>query len=163
SPMPPPDAVKAGKVPPLSDEDRRTLARWIDLGCPIDLDYEPKTPEQRGHGWMLDDNRPILTLTLPQPGANATLSRILIGMHDYYTGIDPKTFTVTADFALGGVPAGENLAAKFTPKSQGVWEWALDKPVTALPRGKLTVSVKDRQGNEMRIERTFAVGASSKD
>src|SRR5262249_23977697 len=32
SPMPPPDAVKAGKVKPLTDEDRRTLVRWIGLG-----------------------------------------------------------------------------------------------------------------------------------
>ena len=40
--MPPPDAVKAGKVAPLTDEDRRTLVRWIDLGCPIDLDVRPE-------------------------------------------------------------------------------------------------------------------------
>ena len=62
SEMPPPAAVKAGKVKPLTDEDRRTLARWIDLGCPIDLDYDPDHPEKRGYGWMLDDNRPVLTL-----------------------------------------------------------------------------------------------------
>ena len=31
---------KAGKVQPLTDEDRRTICRWIDLGCPIDLDYD---------------------------------------------------------------------------------------------------------------------------
>ena len=46
--MPPPEAVagtyagpngKKIKVAPLSDEDRLTLVRWIDLGCPIDLDY----------------------------------------------------------------------------------------------------------------------------
>ncbi|MGH7225087.1 MAG: hypothetical protein ACRELF_17840, partial [Gemmataceae bacterium] len=30
--MPPPKAVKSGKVKPLTDEDRRTLVRWIDLG-----------------------------------------------------------------------------------------------------------------------------------
>ena len=39
--MPPPDAVEAGKVKQLSDVDRRTLVRWIDLGCPIDLDFDP--------------------------------------------------------------------------------------------------------------------------
>ena len=43
--MPPPEAVAGtyvapdGKiqVPGLTDEDRLTLVRWIDLGCPIDL------------------------------------------------------------------------------------------------------------------------------
>src|SRR6185503_15682722 len=61
--MPPPEAVagtyegpdgKKVKVEPLSDEDRRTIVRWIDLGCPIDYDYDPKDPAKRGRGWMLD-------------------------------------------------------------------------------------------------------------
>src|SRR5262249_47176290 len=43
--MPPPEAVagtykgpdgKRVKVAPLSEEDKLTLARWIDIGCPID-------------------------------------------------------------------------------------------------------------------------------
>jgi hypothetical protein len=156
--MPPPDAVKAGKVKPLSDEDRLTLVRWIDLGCPIDLDYDPARPGERGYGWMLDDTRPTLTLTSPRAGVNPPLTRILVGMHDYYTGLDMDSFEVVADFALDGVAAGQNLAPKFKGKTTGVWELALAKPLTELPKGKLTVSVKDRQGNLTRIERTFAVG-----
>ncbi len=88
--MPPPDAVKAGKVAPLTDEDRLTLVRWIDLGCPIDLDYDPKNPAKAGFGWMLDDQRPTLTLTSPQAGANPPLDRILIGMHDYGSGLERR-------------------------------------------------------------------------
>ena len=65
---------------------------------------------------------------------------------------------MTADFALADGAAGENLAAKFKPAAPGVWELKLDKPITALPKGKLTVSVKDRQGNVTVIERTFSVG-----
>ncbi len=159
--MPPPEAVKSGKVQPLTDEDRRTIVRWIDLGCPIDLDYDPTHPEKRGYGWMLDDNRPTLTLTYPKAGKNAELSRILIGMHDYDTGLDMDSFQVVADFAVDGVPAGENLAKKFQPKSQGVWELKLEKPITELAKGKLTVSVKDRQGNVTRIERRFSCGTKA--
>jgi hypothetical protein len=33
----------------------------------------------------------------------------------------------------------------------------LAKPLTALLKGKLTVSVKDRQGNISRVERRFSV------
>jgi hypothetical protein len=165
--MPPPEAVAgtyAGpggqkiKVEPLSDEDRLTLVRWIDLGCPIDLDFDPAHPEQRGHGWLLDDNRPTLTLSEPKGGVNTNLARILVGMHDYDTGLDMKSFEVVADFAVDGVPAGEDLAPRFKSRSQGVWELRLDKPITELPKGKLTVSVKDGQGNTSRIERTFSVG-----
>jgi hypothetical protein len=164
--MPPPEAVagtyegadgKKIKVAPLSDEDRRTIVRWIDLGCPIDKDYDPRQPERRGNGWLLDDQRPTLTLTYPQAGANETLTRLLVGMYDYGTGLDMDSFQVVADFALDDVAAGKNLASKFKPKADGVWELQLSAPVRNLAKGKVTVSVKDRQGNISRIERTFSV------
>jgi hypothetical protein len=165
--MPPPDAIAGTyegldgakiKVAPLSDEDRRMVVRWIDLGCPIDHDFDPEHPENRGRGWMLDDQRPTLTLTYPRSGVNESLSRILIGMYDFDTGLDQDSFQVTADFPLDDVPAGENLASRFKPKSDGVWELHLGKPLAELSQGTLTVSVKDRQGNINRIERKFAVG-----
>jgi hypothetical protein len=165
--MPPPDAVAGTyeapdgwkiKVAPLTDEDRRTLVRWIDLGCPLDRDFDAKDPKKRGRGWMLDDQRPTLTLTYPKAGANESLTRLLVGMYDYGTGLDADSFTAVADFALDGVPAGENLAKKFRALPDSRWELTLSRPITDLPRGKLTVAVKDRQGNTTRIERTFSVG-----
>jgi hypothetical protein len=159
SAMPPPEAVagtykgpdgKQIKVAPLSDEDRRNLARWIDLGCPIDLDSKG--------GWFQDDNRPTLTVTYPRAGSNTEIGRILVGMHDYDSGLDLKSFTVTADFAVDGVQAGQNLAAKFQTKSPGVWELVLATPIRQLASGTVEVSVRDRQGNLTRLERTFTVG-----
>lgn len=167
--MPPPDAV-AGKykglngnlvkVAALTDEDRRTIIRWIDLGCPIDVDpkFNPKDPSPKSYGWFGDDQRPTLTLTHPSPGRNPSLNRILVGMQDTYTGLDLDSFEVVADFPLAGLSAGQNLATKFRPKTQGVWELVLDRPLTDLPRAQLTISVKDRQGNVSRIERVFSVG-----
>ena len=143
--MPPPAAVKDGSVKPLTDEDRLTIVRWIDLGCPIDLDP--------AHGWMLDDQRPTLTVATPKIGSNPPLDRILIGMHDY-AGLDEKSFGVIADFAVNGMPAGTNLAPQFKTTASGVWELPVS-PALTLPRGKLRVSVKDKQGNATRIERTF--------
>ena len=137
--------------------------RWIDLGCPIDLDYDPQAPDTRNFGWMLDDNRPTLTLTAPQPCANTSFDRIVIGAHDYYTGLAPGSFTVMADFPINGIPPGENLAPKFKALSPGVWELKFPQPVKALPRSTLAISVKDRQGNETKIERTFSVDAARAD
>ncbi len=164
--MPPPDAV-AGKylgpdgkpitVVALSDEDRLTLVRWIDLGCPLDLDYDAEHPDRRGFGWMGDDKRPTLTLTWPRRGENHSLDRIVIGMFDYYSGLDENSLEVIADAEIGGVPAGQNLASKFTTDKLGMWSWTLPEPITKLPLTKLVVSVKDRQGNTSRIERTFSV------
>jgi hypothetical protein len=81
-------------------------------------------------------------------------------MHDHETGLDLTSFRVVADFPLCGAAAGRDLAPRFKPRSPGVWELTLPEPLTRLPRGKLTVSVKDRQGNITRIERTFAVVAA---
>jgi len=156
--MPPPEAVKSGKVQALTEEDKLTLVRWIDLGCPIDLDYDAKAPEKRGFGWMLDDQRPTLTLTYPKPGANAELTRLVVGMHDYDTGLDAASFKVTADFEIDGIKPGENLASKFKDKGDGVREYALGTPVKELKGGIITVVVKDRQGNTTRVDRTISVG-----
>jgi hypothetical protein len=153
--MPPPAAVKSGKVAPLTDEDKLTLVRWIDLGCPIDLSYDPAKPQATGFGWALDDQRPTLTLASPKAGANPPLERILIGMHDYGSGLDAASFEVVADFAVNGAVAGQNLASQFKSLGGGVFEWRLSSSVS-VPRGKLTVSVKDKQGNVTRIERIFA-------
>ena len=156
--MPPPEAVESGKVKPLSDEDRMTLVRWVDLGCPIDLASDPKNPTARGNGWLLDDVRPTLALTSPQAGANPPLARILVGAHDYNTGLDAGSFAVVADFAIDGTKPGEHLAQKFKALPGGRWVLELAQPIKELPRGKLTVSVKDKQGNITRIDRTFSVG-----
>jgi hypothetical protein len=164
--MPPPEAVAGTyvapdgrkiKVAPLSAEDKLTLVRWIDLGCPIDLQYDPTNPTQPGQGWLLDDNRPTLTVTLPAAGSTEPLTRILVGMHDYYTGLDLKSFRVVADFPLDGAAAGVNLAPRFKNTGDGVWELRLATPVASLAHGQLTVEVKDRQGNLSRIERTLSV------
>src|SRR5262249_37087847 len=132
--MPPPEAV-AGKYvgpegekikgAPLSDEDKRTLASWVDLGCPIDHEYDPKKPDERGVGWMLDDNRPTLTLTYPRTGANEELSRLVVGMHDYDSGLDLPSFKVVADFAVDGNKPGKDLASLFEARGQGVWQLRL--------------------------------------
>jgi hypothetical protein len=147
-------------VPPLSDEDRRTLVRWVDLGCPIDLDFDPKDPSKRGRGWMLGDQRPTLTVAQPRAGANAALSRILVGMHDYGSGLDIASFTVTADFDIDGIARGENLASRFREVAEGVWEFAFRERGASLEAGVLSVSISDRQGNISRIERAFSISGT---
>jgi hypothetical protein len=149
SPMPPPEAIASGKVKPLTDDDRRTLARWIDLGCPLDLD--PK------YGYLADDQRPVLAVTEPTPGRNLTLRRVLISTYDHGSALEPASFAVTADFDLDGVKAGEDLASRFAEKGGGVWELALAKPPARLEKARLSVSARDKQGNIARVERLFSV------
>lgn len=159
SEMPPPAAVKAGKVAPLTDEDRRTIVRWIDLGCPIDLhpDYDPANATATTSGYIADDHRPTLTLTYPAPGANPALSRILLGMYDFESGLDTSSLQVTADFAIDNIEPGENLASRFTSLPGNRWELKLETPIDNLPRGTIGISVQDYESNVTRIERQFSV------
>jgi hypothetical protein len=168
--MPPPEAVAGTfaapdgskiKVASLTDEDRRTIIRWIDLGCPIDMDYDADHPDARSFGWMCDDTRPTLSVTLPVENRNENLSRMLIGAADYFSGLDEKLLSVTADFDMEGIPAGQNLAAKFKSVNAGVWELKLAKPIDALPDSTLVVTVKDKSGNISRIERKFSVRSTT--
>jgi len=169
---PPPEAIAGAYVAPdgqkikvtaLSDEDKRTIIRWIDLGCPIDLDYDAADPAARGYGWMLDDNRPTLALSLPQPGENAGVDRIRVSFYDYDTGIDPGSFSVKADIAIDDMPPGAELAAKFKPVGENIYEWRLATPILALKQGTLNVLVRDRQGNRAQIDRTFKVTPTTAD
>ena len=141
------------KVAGLSDEDRLTLVRWIDLGCPIDLDYRPDRPEARGFGWMLDDQRPTLTLTSPRRGqpaaapASWSACTTMAGLCLIAFG----SSRVSRSTAWRGGEPGESVPLALP----GVWQLKLERPMS-LASGKLTVSVQDRQGNEARIERTFS-------
>jgi hypothetical protein len=154
--MPPPTAIKGTfkgpdgkpiKVPPLTDEARRTLTRWIDLGCPIDLN--PK------YGWHLDDNRPVLTLAEPAHHHAGALTRLRIGMDDYGTGLDLSTFTVTSTVEINGHQPGVNLGPHFKQTADGVWELLFKKPLPrrAIKTARWTASIKDKQGNETRLIR----------
>ena len=78
-------------------------------------------------------------------------------MYDYGSGLDEKSLRVTADVELAGKPAGENLAPLFAPAGDGIWEWKLPQPLKTLPNGTLTATVRDQQGNETRLARTFSV------
>jgi hypothetical protein len=81
----------------------------------------------------------------------------LIGITDYYSGIDFGSFTVNADFAIDGHRAGENLAPHFRRINAGVYELKLKQPFASPGKRSISVSIKDRQGNLVRIDRTFAV------
>lgn len=105
---------------------------------------------------MLDDQRPTLTLAEPQADSQGAVKRILVGMYDYGTWLGMNTFSVMADFPIGEIPPGRNLADQFKALPNHRWELQLQRPVTVPLRGKLTVSIKDMQGNITRVERSVS-------
>jgi hypothetical protein len=148
--MPPPGSG----VTPLTEDEKMTIARWIDLGCPIDTSQG--TPSD-AYGWFLDDHRPTVTVSAPRPGYNpAPVAALRFGLADAYTGVDLATLSVTADFAVAGRPPGAQLADLAGEVGDGIYQIALGGPLPPLANRRLTVAVADGQGNVTRSEVTFS-------
>ncbi|MFM8410472.1 MAG: hypothetical protein ACKOCT_09360, partial [Alphaproteobacteria bacterium] len=149
--MPPPGSG----VPALTEDEKMTIARWIDLGAPIDGGPEGPSP----WGWFLDEVRPTLALSSPRAGANALpLARIAVGVADANSGIAPGSLSVVADVPLAGRAAGQELADLLVAVGDGRFELALDPPVERLEDAHLRVHVADGQGNVTSVDRRFWVG-----
>lgn len=147
-PMPPPGS------PQLTADERMLIARWIDLGAPIDTAHG--TPSEP-YGWFLDDLRPTLTIQSPRPGFNLDPDLLRFGMADANSGLDATSLSVTADFMVEGRAPGAELADLVGQEASGVWVLQLSAPIT-VPEGRFHVEVADEQGNVTRQERRFVTG-----
>ena len=150
TPMPPPGSG----APPLSEDEKITIARWIDLGCPINSGQETG---DGAYGWFLDDHRPTATLSQPRPGINlAPITTLRFGLADAYSGINLATLSVRADFAVNGRPPGAELADLATEVADGIYEIPLAQPLPRLTRRHLHLAIADVQGNVTRIDQAFS-------
>ncbi len=149
--MPPPGSG----VPPLSEYQKQTIARWIDLGAPSDH----ADPQYARYGWFSDELKPTLHLPTPLMALGTVPPRMTLrfGAHDHYSDIDWARTSVKANFTVDGKAPGTELAGLFTTPSPGVREYAMQSPPARGTAGELTVSVQDRQGNVSVRKRSFVV------
>ena len=149
--MPPPGS----SVPPLSEDEKMTIARWIDLGCPIDTAQTDGSP---GYGWFLDDLRPTLTISSPNQNRNtAPLTAIRVGVADANSGVNLSTLSVRADFPINGLAPDTELAAIGSFIEAGVLSIPVNPPIGNLSAGHLKASVADQQGNRTKVNVRFWV------
>lgn len=148
--MPPADSG----VPPLSEDEKRTFARWVDLGCPVSSQDSVLSKI----GWFSDEVKPTLTLSQPRAGLSTqALGSIRIGMFDSYSGLDPGTLSVKASFPVNGKAPGTELAADFVETGDHIWTLAVAPPIDRLAGSLITVTVKDNAGNISVVNRSFSV------
>ena len=151
---PPPDSG----IPGLSEDEKMTFARWIDLGAPI----HKAGSDTAAFGWFTDEVRPTLTISSPRPGTTIDpLSFIRIGLHDFNTGLDMASFSVIVDFAINGQPAGTELAGLFAETGDHIWTYTLQNAISQLNAGEITVRITDNQGNTTSQKRYFSINPGS--
>lgn len=138
--MPPPNSG----VPPLSEDEKMTFARWIDLGCPINTG----TGDDANYGWFLDELRPTLTVSSPRQNRNTTpLTELRIGVADADSGLNAATLSITADFPVNGATPGTELKRQGSFVAPGIFAIPFQTPISNLATQHVTAAVADLQGN----------------
>ncbi|HEX5734306.1 MAG TPA: BACON domain-containing carbohydrate-binding protein [Blastocatellia bacterium] len=148
--MPPPASGAT-----LTWDERMKIARWVDLGAPIDLSG---IFGNGFAGFLEDDIRPTLSLvpTVKRAAVAGSLSRFVIGAYDMESGLNPATLSLTLNRAVGPFPAGANLAAGVTITEGGTVTINLPAALQ-LASGdvRATLQIRDMAGHTTRIVRTY--------
>jgi hypothetical protein len=134
----------------LTWDEKLTLARWVDLGAPINLD--------NSWGWFEDDFRPTLWVvpTLAQ-ARGGPVNKVTVGAYDLESGLAANTLTVILNIAVGGRPAATNFAAGLNPVDGGVLKVPLPAAVDLVAsQAVLTVKIRDNAGHVTAVTRAFA-------
>lgn len=134
----------------MTVDEKMTLARWIDLGAPIDFGSP--------WGFLEDDQRPTLVLrpSVGRARAARAFRALEISAFDVESGVVPGSLSVTCNLKLGNVPAGGNLAAGRAIDAQGgVLRLALPRKVTTAEKPIFTVTVRDAAGHRTQVVRSY--------
>ncbi|HEY2775055.1 MAG TPA: hypothetical protein VGK20_13490 [Candidatus Binatia bacterium] len=138
-------------VAALTIDEKMTIARWIDLGCPINNGDGGATP----WGWFLDEIRPTLEVSVPREGRTMTnLSEIVVGIADADSGVAMGSLSIVANFSLAGRSAGSELADLASEVGDGIYRIDLGGAVTVPDDGEIKFSVRDNQGNTTWVSRS---------
>ena len=133
-------------IPGITDVEKRTIARWVDLGSPIDF------PQTDGMGYTDDYQLPVVNIYTPRSGANSS-TQLKVGFNDAKSGLDWSTLEVRY-YRIGSVeqvvpvsPASDVDANDILTKNLalGVGEYVV------------TVSINDNAGNTGIATRRFSV------
>jgi len=125
----------------LSDKSKRTIARWVDLGSPIDF------PKTNGFGYTDDNQLPVINVHSPQRGYSPDSTEWSVGFIDAKSGIDVSTVKIEYAKITNDV-VGESIAVPVELK-EGSTILSVPRPGGVVEGNKylITVSVKDRSGN----------------
>ena len=125
----------------MSDKDKRTIARWVDLGSPIDLEHA------EGFAYTDDNQLPVIALTMP------TVNEIQVSANDLHSGVDWDS--VTFQYKVLNNAKSKKADFKTLKVSQGyktsnpnIFRFnIIEKQINKLSDAIIVVSIKDKTGN----------------
>lgn len=127
----------------LTDLQKRTIARWVDLGAPVDFPTL-NNAEFAGFRYTDDYQLPVINTYLPRRGANNSNSAI-IGFADAISGIDWGSLAVTY-YPADGSDIERTITVPGGPANN-----VMSFNLPTLVSGKdyiLKVSIRDLAGNQ---------------
>ena len=140
----------------MTTDEKLMLARWIDLGAPIELAAD--------RGYFEDDLRPTLALepSIDDGRASGVLTHFQVGAYDLESGLDPSSLWLSLDVPVGALPAGTNVASSSTLIDGGVIDVVLPASVSLTGRDvTVRVTVRDHAGHQTEIDRVYTAALAS--
>ena len=83
------DFISHPEVSGLTDEEKRVVARWVDLGSPVNFDITD------GFGYTDDNQLPIINVAHPRRGVASASNDWVIGFADAITGVNLDSFQIS--------------------------------------------------------------------
>jgi len=133
-------------IPGITDKEKRTIARWVDLGSPIDF------PNDDGLGYTDDYQLPVVNIYTPQLGNNSG-AQLKVGFNDAKSGLNWNSLQVryykvgaapqTLAINVGSDVDARNILTKSLPIGNGDYV--------------VTVSINDAAGNTGVATRRFTI------
>ncbi|HHL31674.1 MAG TPA: hypothetical protein ENJ41_03750 [Oceanospirillales bacterium] len=142
-----------GGMPALSMKEKMTIARWIDLGAPLDISVTTGT----GLGWFVDDIKPTLNISQPHANINnQAINNFVFSITDANTGINFSSLSIKADFTVNGQVANTELSSLVTNIGDGIYQIPLQQTLLADNQERhLKINISDNQGNIIRKDVRF--------
>lgn len=141
----------------LSDAEKRTIARWVDMGSPVDMDFADD------FAYTDDNGLPLIDVHRPFRGGGNQSGDIIVGFLDAKSGVD----LATAQFRIyeASLSESEIDAVRFQPltnlgdvNSDGVLTASLSSvSIQEKVAYVLEVSVEDNVGNRNIDKRNFQI------
>jgi hypothetical protein len=138
----------------MTGEQKLTLARWVDLGAPIDL----STSGSPHWGFLEDDLRPTLVLrpSVERARQAGFVDVLEIAAFDTESGVVPASLSVTCNLRLGAFAPGANLAAGKRIDPEGsILRLVLPRRVRMTDGAVFTVTVRDAAGHTTKTVRAL--------